>query len=68
MSPILVALKSHSDSNFERSNISFKENEPDGVDPNSNGFYYCVRKKEGRTLQFPAGCSGWFEVDMTVTT
>ena len=28
-------LTSHSDSNFERSNISFKENKPDGVDPNS---------------------------------
>ena len=35
MSPILVMLMLHSDSNFERSNISFKEDELDGVDPNS---------------------------------
>ena len=32
MSPILVTLMSHSDSNFEQSNINFKENKPDGVD------------------------------------
>ena len=56
MSPILVTLASQSDSNFERSNISFKENKPDGVDPNSNGFYYYVRKKEGRTLRSSADC------------
>ena len=36
VSPILVTLTSHSDSNYERSNISFKENKPDGVDPNSH--------------------------------
>ena len=35
MSPILVMLTSHTDSNFERSNISFKENKHDDVDPNS---------------------------------
>ena len=49
-----LPLTSHSDSNFERSNISFKENTQDGVDPNSNAFYYCVRKKEGRTLRLSA--------------
>ena len=32
VSPILVTLTSHSDSNFEPSNISFKENKWDGVD------------------------------------
>ena len=37
MSPILVMLKSHSHSDFERSNISFKENKPDVVDLNFNG-------------------------------
>ena len=56
MSPILVKLTSYSDSNFERSNISFKENKPDGVDSNSNGFNYCVRKTEGRTLRFSVDC------------
>ena len=56
MSPILVTLTSHSDSNFERSNFSFKENKPDGVDPNCNGSYYYVRKKEGRTLRLSADC------------
>ena len=56
MSPILVALTSHTDSNFERSNSSFKENIPDGIDPASDGFYYCVRKKEGRTLRLSADC------------
>ena len=47
---------SYSDSDFERSNISFKENKPDGVDPNSNGFDYCFRKEEGRALRFSADC------------
>ena len=56
MSPILVTPTSHSDSNFERSNIGLKENELDRVDPNSNGFFYCVRKKKGRHLQFSADC------------
>ena len=37
MPPILVTLTSRSDSDFERSNTSFKENKPDGVDLNSNG-------------------------------
>ena len=49
--------QSQSDYNFERSNISFKENKPDGVDSNSNGFYYCVRRKEGRTLRLSADCN-----------
>ena len=30
VSPILVTLTSHSDSDFESSNISLKENKPDG--------------------------------------
>ena len=33
VSPILVTLTSSSDSNFERSNISLKENKRDDVDP-----------------------------------
>ena len=56
MSPILVTLMSRSDSDFERSNISLKENKRDGVDPNSNGLDYCVRKNEGRILWFSADC------------
>ena len=46
MSTVLVTLTSRSDSNFERSNISLKENKRDGVDPNSNGLDYCVQKNE----------------------
>ena len=56
MSPILVTLTSRSDSNFERLNISLKENKRDGVDSNSNGFDYCVRKNEGKILWFSADC------------
>ena len=56
MSPILVTSTSDSDSNFERSNIGFKENKPDGADPTSDVFYYCVRRKEGITLRFSADC------------
>ena len=52
MSPILVTLTSRSDSDFERSNISLKENKPDGVDPNSNDIGYYVRKNEGKILWF----------------
>ena len=56
VSPILVTLTSRSDSNFERSNISLKENRWDGVDSNSNGFDHCVRKKEGKIPWFSAYC------------
>ena len=56
MSPILVTLTSPSNSNFELSNISLKENKQDGVDSNSNGFNYCVRKNEGKVLWFSADC------------
>ena len=54
VSPILVTLTSRSDSNFERSNIGLKENKRDGVDSNSDGFDYCVRKNEGKILWFSA--------------
>ena len=33
VSPILVTLTSRSDSDFESSNVSLKENKPDGVNP-----------------------------------
>ena len=48
VSLILVRLMSCSTSNFERSNISFKENKPDGVDLNSEPILTLVfeRKKE----------------------
>ena len=45
-----------SDSHFERANVSFKENEHDGVDLNSNDFNYCARKNEGKILWFSADC------------
>ena len=54
MSPILVTLTSRSDSDFQRSNVSLIENEPDGVDPNSNDLDYCVRKNVGKILWFSA--------------
>ena len=54
VSPILVTLTSLSDSNFERSKISLKKNKRDGVDSNSNGFNYCVRRKEGKIPRFSA--------------
>ena len=56
MSPILVTLTSRSDSNFKLSNISLKENKPDGVDLNSDGLDYWVRKNEGKILWFSADC------------
>ena len=54
MSPILVTLTSRSDSDFERSNVSLKENKPDGVNPNSNDIDCYVRKNEGKILWFSA--------------
>ena len=56
MSSILVMLTSRSASNFERSNISVKENKRDGADQNSNGFDYCVQKKEGKIRWFSEDC------------
>ena len=53
---ILVMLMSHSDSNFEHSNISLKENKLDGIDPNSIGLNYCVRKNKGKIIWFSADC------------
>ena len=53
MSPILVTLTSRSDSEFERSNVSLKENKPDGVNPNSNNIDYYVR---GKIRWFSADC------------
>ena len=56
MSPILVTLTSRSDSDFERSNFSLKENKPDGVNPNPNDINYYVRKNEGKIRWFSADC------------
>ena len=56
VSPILVTLMSHSNSDFERSNVSLKENKPDGVNPNSNDIDCYVRKNEGKILWFSADC------------
>ena len=41
-----------SDSDFEPSNISVKENKLEGVDLNSDGLDYSVGKKEGKILRF----------------
>ena len=54
MSPILVMLTSRNDSDFESSNVSLKENKPDGVNPNSNNIEHYVRKNEGKILWFSA--------------
>ena len=56
VSPIPVTLTSRNDSDFERSNVSFKENKPDGVNPHSNDIDYYVRKNEGKILWFLAEC------------
>ena len=53
-SPILVTLTSRSNSDVESSNVSLKENKPDGVNPNSNDIDYYVRKNEGKILRFSA--------------
>ena len=47
-------LTSRSDSDFEISNISLKENKPDGVNPNSNDIDPYVRKNEGKIVWFSA--------------
>ena len=39
------------------SNVSFKENKPDGVDTNSNDLDYCVRKNEEKILWVSADFS-----------
>ena len=54
VSPILVTLTSHNDSNFESLNFSLKESKPDGINPNSNYIDYFVRKSEGKILWFSA--------------
>ena len=57
VSPILVMLTSRSDSDFESSNVSLKENKPDGINPNSNDIDYYVRKNEMKILWFLVGCT-----------
>ena len=57
MLPILVTLTSRSDSDFESSNFSLKENKPDGVNPNSNDIDYYVRKNERKIPWFSADCA-----------
>ena len=55
---ILVTLTSRSDSDFKRSNVSLKENKPNGVNSNSNDIDYYVRKNEGKILWFSAD---WYD-------
>ena len=52
---------SRSDSDFESSNVSLKENKPGGVNPNSNDINYYVRKSEEKNRWFSAG---WSEESM----
>ena len=47
---------SHSDSNFEQSNIILKENKWDGVALNSNGPDYCIQKNEEKIIWFSEDC------------
>ena len=54
VSPIPVTLTSRSDSDVENSNVSFKGNKPDGVNPNSNDIHYYVGKNEGKIQWFSA--------------
>ena len=60
VSPILVTLTSRRDPDFEISNVSLKENKPDGVNPNSNDIDYYVRKNEWKILWFSADCTEIF--------
>ena len=46
VSPILVTITSRNDSDFEHSNISLKELKPEGIDLNSNGLHYCVKRRK----------------------
>ena len=62
MSPILVTLTSCCDSNFESSNVSLNENKSTGVNPNSNGIDYCVRKNGGKILWFSANCISFIQL------
>ena len=52
VSPIPVTLTSRNYSNFDSSNVSLKENKPDGVNPNSDHIDYYVRKNERKILWF----------------
>ena len=52
----LVTLTSRSDSDYERSNVSLKENKSEGVSPNYNDIDYYVRKNEGKIRWFSADC------------
>ena len=45
---ILVTLTSRNDSDFETSNVSLRENKPNGVNPNFNDIDCYVRKNEGK--------------------
>ena len=54
VSSILVTLTSRNDSDFESSNVSFKENKPDGINPNSNDIDYYIRKNDGKIRWFSA--------------
>ena len=50
VSPNLVMLMSCCDFDLECLNISFHENELDGIALNSNGLHYCIRKNGGKVL------------------
>ena len=52
MSPILVMIKSHSDSDFERLNISFKENKLDVLDLNSNDLTTAFERPRKNSMDF----------------
>ena len=72
MTPVLVMLMSRNASNFERSNISLKENNRDGVDLNSSSLGYCVRKNLGKIACFSTDCiknpmSSPFECDFVTS-
>ena len=64
VSPILVTLTSRSDSDSESSNVSLKENKPDGVNPNSNDINFYVRKSEGKIRRFSAD---WISMSVSST-
>ena len=55
--PSYLQFHCNSSDDVKRSNVSLKENKPDGVNPNSNHIDYYVRKNEGKILWFSADCT-----------
>ena len=65
VSPILVTLTSRSDSDFESSSVSLKENKPDGVNPNSNDITTTFERMKEKFYGFQQTALPKFQVETT---